>query len=297
MIDDPYRSNPRTWSTLTFLCVLIATISFMHAGWCQDLHEQIELEHIRSVFLEVHDGWSVDEVLLDDQRRNAFVKAMKHSNEGLDEKSILESLLAARKSGKLAVETSRQNRIDLHSALTAAEIAARLIQDRFDAHTDQMLVDPELRREFDRAALKLAPDQSPYALRKAALKLRKTRRLRPELTLRVTDWKRSIVEYPLAEVESDVSRIPEQSGIYLFRDRTGYLYIGQSQNLRGRLTKHLLDSDRKNLSEYLKDQADGGLVLELHIFDQDSPAQKLSIREAYESELIRSRSPRLNIAP
>ncbi len=86
-------------------------------------------------------------------------------------------------------------------------------------------------------------------------------------------------------------------GIYIFRDETGFLYIGQSQNLQQRLAKHFEDSDRKNLTKYLSENSNGAIVVELHIFEEGSPAEKLSIREAYESELIRSRKPRLNIAP
>jgi hypothetical protein len=38
-------------------------------------------------------------------------------------------------------------------------------------------------------------------------------------------------------------------------------------------------------------------MVELHAFDPDSKARSLTVRRAYESELIRSRKPRLNIAP
>ena len=86
-------------------------------------------------------------------------------------------------------------------------------------------------------------------------------------------------------------------GVYIFRDSTGYLYIGQSNNLRTRLTKHLSGSDRKALAKYLGEQDLDRITLEMHVFGPGSPALSTTAREAYESELIRSRKPRLNLAP
>jgi predicted GIY-YIG superfamily endonuclease len=85
--------------------------------------------------------------------------------------------------------------------------------------------------------------------------------------------------------------------IYIFRDASGYLYIGESENLRARVTKHLDHSDRKSLARYLWQEGVGGVTVELHAFDPDSNARNKEMRRAYESELIHSRQPRLNIAP
>ncbi len=89
-------------------------------------------------------------------------------------------------------------------------------------------------------------------------------------------------------LKEDFSKIPERPGIYIFRDSTGYLYIGQSKDLRSRLTEHLKASDRLALSEYLSNRDSLKIVVELHVFSQGSPAENAVIREAYESELIRT---------
>jgi predicted GIY-YIG superfamily endonuclease len=262
----------------------------------------IDQQTIARVFQETHDGWSVDEVLLDDDRRQELVEAIRQSTDDrdlveIDEKVIFESLIKLRKSGKLQVKTTRTSKIDLEAELPAAEIAARSMQDRHSVHMDEILVDPVLLTEFDSLATRIAPESRTYLLRKAALCLRKSRRLKPELTLRVTDWKRSIEELSLQQAKEDIGQLSTRPGIYIFRDETGFLYIGQSQNLQQRLAKHLEDSDRKNLTKYLSENSNGAIVVELHIFEEGSPAEKLAVREAYESELIRSRKPRLNIAP
>jgi predicted GIY-YIG superfamily endonuclease len=102
---------------------------------------------------------------------------------------------------------------------------------------------------------------------------------------------------PIGEVMENLDAISEQPGVYIFRDSTGYLYIGQSNNLRTRLTKHLSGSDRKALAKYLGEQDLDRITLEMHVFGPGSPALSTTAREAYESELIRSRKPRLNLAP
>jgi predicted GIY-YIG superfamily endonuclease len=254
-------------------------------------------ELIRQAFRNTHDGWSVDEVLLEDGRRQRFLEQAYRLTACEDEQEVLEALIQLRKSGNLQVRTSRRSHEDVSDAIPAGEIAARRMQDEHQALIDQILVNPERRAQFDQLGLSIMPNETPYRLRKAALRLRKTRELTPELTLRVADWKRNIVEMSVEEARQDLARIPKQAGIYLFLDATGYLYIGQSNNLRERLGKHLLDSDRKSLTQYLSEHSEQPIRLELHVFESSSPAQETRIREAYESELIRSRKPRLNIAP
>jgi hypothetical protein len=49
--------------------------------------------------------------------------------------------------------------------------------------------------------------------------------------------------------------------------------------------------------DYLKRQGVEQVTIEVHAFDPDSAARLIEMRRAYESELIRSRRPRFNIAP
>jgi phosphohistidine phosphatase SixA len=54
----------------------------------------------------------------------------------------------------------------------AAEIAARLMEDKHKLTIDRVLCNPAIRTQFDGVARSAAPDISAYLLRKAALKLR-----------------------------------------------------------------------------------------------------------------------------
>lgn len=261
---------------------------------------------VTAAFGETHDGWSVDEMLLQDSLRGEFLKACAEKFRGEvprteaepTEDDFCAALLHLRKAGsRLPKSTRRGERQAAESVLTAAEIAARQLQDELDCHTDMILVDAAARAKFDEFAKSIAPESDAYALRKAAIQLRKTRRLEPELLSRVTDWERTIREAPLADVRATLSTVSEGPGVYIFRDATGYLYIGQAANLRERMTQHLAESDRAALAKYIAASDPKSIQIELHEFAASSPASNTRTRRAYESELIRTRKPRLNLAP
>lgn len=254
-----------------------------------------------SIFEQTHDGWSLDEVIIRDDLRGKVVEAARAAGSNVPEAELFEELIALRKSGKLTIKSTKSHRVSLELETPAAEIAARRILEQSGESLDRVFVDPTLLAQFDRYAAEVIPTIDPYLARRAALRLRKTRQLRPELLARVTDWKVEVSSAPVQEVSKDLSKLPKRPGVYIFRDATGYLYIGQSKDLRDRLTKHLKESDRLALADYLSKgqgtQQASEVVLELHVFQAGSPAEETVIREAYESELIRTRKPRLNLAP
>ncbi len=251
----------------------------------------------KAAFLAAHDGWSADEVLLNDKLNAVFLKHCQQEMPDVAAAKFNWTLLNLRKAGKLGA-TATKRRHDRHDEyLHASEIAARFMHDKYELTVDRVLSDPKRRAEFDKVALAVTPDVSPYLLRKAALGLRKARRLKPELVLRVADWGKKITKLPAEQIIKKPELVPRNPGIYIFRDATGYLYIGESSSLRTRVTKHLDHSDRKSLAHYLWKNGPKQIIVELHAFDPDSRAKSKTVRRAYESELIRSRKPRFNIAP
>ena len=209
------------------------------------------------------------------------------------------TMLNLRKARKLDGKVTRRSRSRHDPHRHAAEIAARMIEDKHRMNVDRALCDPKLRAEFDKQAKRLAPKVDADLLRRAALGLRKRRRLKPEFVVRVADWNRQVETKTVEELRANPWSIPQQPGVYLFLDRTGYLYIGESADLQKRLAKHLDRSDRSSLAEYLDGQQKSSepIYVELHIFDADSPAKRSEMRRAYESELISTRKPRLNVRP
>lgn len=254
---------------------------------------------VLTAYLATYDGWSSDEVILDDDRNQSFLKHCRQLDANVSAFECNWTLLNLRKAGALSdAKVTRRRRDNPSSYRHAAEIAARMMEDRHRCSTDRIICDPKLRQDFDQAAAAIAPNVDAYLLRKAAFGLRKARQLRPELVTRIADWGRTVTVHALAELQKDIRQVPQRPGIYIFRDKTGYLYVGEAKDLRERLATHLDESDRQSLASYLKTHGpQNNVQIEIHAFDSNSKAKQVRIRRAYESELIRSREPRFNVRP
>lgn len=310
-VSEPFQSirmPPRAalWTTLALLS-LIGASRFAEgqeaAPAPSDSRQATDVDRdrlndvVRRAFREASGGWSSDEVLVRDDLNQAFIRACQRELPDVPERDFNWTMLNLRKAGKLETIATLSNNQSYDGVLHVAEIAARSLQDKYEISTDAIMADPERREEFDGIALAVDSSIDPYQVRKCALRLRKARQLRPELITRIADWNREVLEFSAEEVQSDLERIPERPGIYLFRDRSGYLYIGEALNLRDRLKTHLDDSDRKSLAHYLEQQGAASISIEIHSFPADSRMSELRVRRAYESELIRSRKPRFNVRP
>jgi hypothetical protein len=259
---------------------------------------------VRAAYLKVYDGWSSDEVLIQDKLNSAFLEACHLELPNAADRELNWTMLNLRKAKKLGGKVTRRSGSRHESHRHAAEIAARMIEDKHRLNIDRAFCDPKLRIAFDGHARRLAPKVDSDLLRRAAMGLRKRRQLKPELVVRVADWNRKIVTKSTSELRANPQLIPDLPGVYLFMDKSGYLYIGESSSLRKRLTQHLDKSDRSSLAEYLNatrhvlgEKSASGIFVEMHAFAVDSPARKSEMRRAYESELISSRKPRLNVRP
>ena len=256
---------------------------------------------VANAFVKTHQGFSSDEVILQSDLNNAFINACQEQLPGTDAAEFNWTLINLRKAGKLPANTSRRAKMKPADASPEAkhvgEICARVIMDRHGVSIDRVMTDPKLVDDFNASAKKMSVDVNLYQARKAAFRLRKTRKLKPELITRIADWGRKVTEYQADELAKKTDALPESPGIYLFRDISGYLYIGEAVNLRKRLTQHLDESDRKALGSYLERQGFKGVIVEVHTFAKDSRIKEIGVRRAYESELIRSREPRFNVRP
>ncbi len=275
---------------------LYSWIVFAFCG-LPDEPPQIEAAVIQA-FAAVHEGYSSDEVLLDDRLNARFLAACQARVPDVRPGQLNWVLLNLRKKGKLkSVKTTRRGRSVTEDIRPVAEIVTRSLIDRFQVSIDRIMAEPAMRREFDRLARDINETADLYQVRKAAFQLRKTRQLRPELITRIATWNRRIQSFSIADFRADETIVPPQPGIYIFHDDSGYLYIGQSENVRKRLSSHVNDDGNIRLAEYLIVTDPDDVRIEIHVFPVDSRAKELMVRRAYESELIRSRQPRFNVLP
>ena len=281
---------------MKFVLTLLVLLAF-------SLQQTLDPSRLKTVvaeaFAATHQGFSADEVILQTELNKAFIADCQKQLPGTDAAQFNWTLINLRKAGKLPAITSRRNKIFNVSpeAKHVGEICARVVMDRHGVSIDRVMTDPKLRDDFDASAKKMSADIDLYQARKAAFRLRKTRQLKPELITRIADWGRVVTEYRADELADDTNVLPESPGIYLFRDASGYLYIGEAIDLRKRLTQHLDESDRKALGNYLTQQGSEGIIVEVHTFATGSRIKEIGVRRAYESELIRSREPRFNVRP
>lgn len=290
-------ANPIT-ETIAFLSLVLAIGFHAEATLADETVVELTDRAIRESFENVHEGFSSDELIVDERLFVAFMAELgmdpQDASSHATQNAAALRLLKLRKSGKLNVKTLRSRREDVTAIIDTAELAIRTVLDRHGVSIDQVLCDPVLRDELQSEAEAISPGVASRLVRKAVLKLRKVRRLRPELVLRVAQWQTEVRTESVADLVWET--VPESPGIYLFRSDEGYLYIGEAMNLRDRMQQHLLGSHNSGLAGVLSDQRES-LTLELHIFGKDSPGKQVAMRRAYESELIRSREPKFNLRP
>ena len=242
-------------------------------------------------FQAVSGGFSADRVIVDPDLNKRFVLTCHAEGLADTAATLNRELLNIRKKGHLPkpeqrIKTSFPNEEEYRFA---AEIAARILQRRDGRALDAILCDPDLCRELDGLAGKIAPGYSPLQYRWAALNLRKAKRLSPEILGRVVRSEK-VLSFRVEGLSAD--EIPINQGLYVFYDPPRTLYVGEAGNLRSRLKKHLDHSDNRELARWLWDHGTSTALLELHVLPEETPTAH---RRALEVELIRSRNPLFNV--
>jgi site-specific DNA-methyltransferase (adenine-specific) len=250
-----------------------------------------EKRKVRRAFLAVRKDFPPDRVVADPELNTAFIRQCRRIGLKQDESDLNVSLLNLRKGGYLkgiskGKRTSFQEESDYRFA---SEIAARFLEQREGTTLDRIICDPTLRAEFDQIARQFAPGYSELQYRWAAFNLRKGSRLRPEVVSHAAP-SLEVFLFPIRGL--DFGRIPATQGLYIVLDPRKALYVGETDNLRKRVEKHLDHSDNKGLARWLWEHGQGELRLEIHVLHPDTPTR---VRRARETELIKSRRPVFNV--
>jgi hypothetical protein len=237
------------------------------------------------------DGYSSDRVVADPELNQNFIKECRLR--GLDNsiEDLNRTLLNLRKAGGLTGKprAKRTHFSDEDEYRFASEIATRFLERRDGISLDVIICNPDKVTEFDEVAARIAPGYSPLQYRWAALGLRKKKKLTPEIAARIVPPE-DVINISISEVVPD--ELPTSQGIYLFISSDQLLYVGESENLRKRLKKHLDHSDNKGLAHWIWKHGTEDLHLEMQILKAGT---ETSVRKAIELELIRSRQPMFNI--
>jgi hypothetical protein len=246
---------------------------------------------IRQAFESIHDGYSADRVIADPDLNAQFIAACQSFGVTASVNALNSMLFNARKGSFLTgIRTTRRTEFsDQEAYQFASEVAARFLEHQSQVTLDQILCDPALANKFDDLASQICPGFSRLQYRWAALKLRKSKRLRPELLSHVV-VPDTVQVFRLDDL--DVRCIPVEQGIYIFFSGAETLYVGEGENLRLRIKKHLDHSDIKAVARHFWDHGTAGLNLEIRVLPKSTTTR---IRQALEAELINSRRAKFNI--
>jgi hypothetical protein len=246
---------------------------------------------VRKAFLAIRGEYSPDVVIADPCLNQLFLDECRTRGLAAPALALNVTLLNLRKASDLKGLKSKRvvvpNQEDFRFA---SEVAVRFLERRDKISLDQILCDPVRADEFDKIAAGIAPGFTALQYRCAALGLRKLKRLRPELLSKVVVAE-AVVIRKVADLDPEL--IPTRSGLYIFLQSKEALYVGECENLRKRLGKHLDHSDNKGLAHWLWQYGTTDLHLEYHVLPMETSTR---IRKALEAELIISRKPIFNVA-
>lgn len=246
---------------------------------------------IKQAFVAASGGWSPDRVVADPNLNAQFIAECRRLGLNQEAKLLNRQLLNARKA-KLLQGLPRPRRTVLtrtEGIQFAAEVAARFLEHQLQVTLDDILCDPELSHRFDEIASEVESGFLPLQYRWAALYLRKAKLLQPELLSQVvvpTSIQLGLVDH------LELSAIPVEQGLYIFYGAKGTLYVGEADNLRRRIQKHLHHSDIREVARWIWSHGTSDLRLELHVLPEETTTR---VRRALEAELIQSRRPAYNI--
>lgn len=238
-------------------------------------------------FGEVREGHSVDRVIADPQEDRKYLKRCRELGLAGTDFELNWELMNARKRGELShlPRTKRYTVREIDEFEYASELAVRFLQ-RKGVSLDQIICDPELAEEFDEYASMLSPGFSSLQYRWAAFGLRKAGRLgnKQERVDKNVTWEN------IGKARSvRLSKVPESGGLYLFSSEEQRIFIGQTDNLRHRVEKHL-EVGSRGLPDWLWDTKKHPLELGV----ASLPGTSRSSRQRMELSLVKEWRPVLN---
>lgn len=249
-----------------------------------------KLASLIQAFGEVRDGYSVDRVIADPQLNRKYLKRCRELGLSGTDYDLNWALMNERKKGSLShlPKTRRYTVSEIDEFEYASELAVRYLQRQKSVSLDQILCDPELATEFDGYASKLAPGFNPLQYRWVALGLRKAGRLGDEEGI--------VDKIPELELFGKVDtlrlgKVPQVGGLYLFSSQDERVFLGQTDNLRHRIDRHMEVSASHGLPDWLWDTKRKPLQISF----AGLPEIAKSVRQKLEVLLVKMWSPLLNL--
>lgn len=253
------------------------------------------LAAVAQAYLETRKRMSADRVIADPELDAKYLHRCRELGLSGTDYELNWMLMDARKNSYLKdmpkTKKYTPRRIDdfeFASEMALAHMRRKLASDfPSGLSLDRIICDPSLAREFDRIAAELSPDFTPLEYRWAALGVRKAAG-RYAKKAEVAD----LVSFERLGNTKGVraSQISEDPGIYIFRNDNSSLFIGETDNLRGRIARHFDSSANEGIPEWIYEGK--RLPLELGIVAMSAKTKVL--RKISELRAISEFHPTLN---
>jgi len=252
-------------------------------------------QRVKEAFKEVREGRSPEYVICDATLNEKFLAAARRRGVQGNDAQINRELTNLRKQSKLKdCPTTFRKKPDpnRHRYLNSVLNAARLVERQFGKNVDDVICDPNTRAQFDAMIQFLSPGTSAFEAQYAALSLRKSSQLKPELVGQVIRAVGSNI-LSLLDLESRLTELPTRPGVYIFFDEDATLYAGKADRLRVRVRDHISTWTFRELIRQMREGRRPQAFVVYHELPVTISARELA---AYETELIRSRNPEHNRA-
>jgi HicB-like protein involved in pilus formation len=254
-----------------------------------------DMTAIAQAYLEVRDGYSTDRVVADPQLNRLFLQRCRELGLTGTDFDLNWRLFNGRKNKLLKdmpktrqYTSSRKDEFEFSS-----EIAVRVIQEEVrrtedrSVSLDRIICDPDLAARFDSVAERLAPGFAALDYRWIAFGVRKAAgryaSQAKEITVPSFDF--------MGRTKAiRASRIPTDQGLYMFCCGDDPLFVGETDDLRGRIERHFAVSDHVGLPDWLYDR--GRRALSLGILPM--PSAKVTERKIVEVGAVALHHPMFN---
>ncbi len=244
---------------------------------------------ILDAFAEVAGGHSSDHLLCDPDMSASFAKACKRRSIAGDARMWHSFLLRLRKSGDLpraTVKNPRTSWSDMDPYHAAAEAAMKLVAIDYAMTLDEMLCSGAASAEFDRLAEMFAPGFTPFQYRWAAMALRKrarTKRFQQAAADQSPHWQNAAMPKPITILDKTISdkaaSKSEFGGVYELANEDEVIYVGESDDVRGRLESVLENPTWQRFG-----------LTRMRIWEAESELDRFGLR----SHLVTASQPLLN---
>ncbi len=254
-----------------------------------------QIASIAQAYLETRGGMPTDRVIADPELDQKFLHRCRELGLRGTDYELNWKLMCARKASYLKdMPKTRKytpRRIDEFEYASEMALAhmAETLADEFPGglSLDRIICDPLLAKEFDRIAAVLAPNYTSLEYRWAAFGVRKAAG-----RYRAKAARADLLQFDRLGSTKGIkaSQIPEDSGVYIFRNDDSSLFIGETENLRARIERHFESSQHLGVPDWIY----GGkkLPLELGIVSLSSTSS--TKRKISELRAIEEYSPILN---